>query len=134
MLKYEEKYAYINNQGYILEISEIPLDLPIITRYSTVEIIAGKRLNIDDLEKLDIVIQIMETAKSKEISNLITGIDISNKKNFILSLPSVLKTIEFGDETNINIKILNIIEVLKITEGQEGTIFIKNRIYFRKKV
>ena len=45
-----------------------------------------------------------------------------------------MKTIEFGEGNDINIKILRIIEALKSTEGQEGTIFIKNKMYFREKI
>ena len=134
MLKYEEKYAYINNQGYILEISDIALELPILTGYSSENIIPGNRLDVEDLEKLDTIIEIIETAKTHEISNIITEIDITNENNFILSIPSQMKTIEFGDGSNINVKILTIIEVMKKTEGQEGTIFISNRVYFREKV
>jgi len=134
MLKYEEKFVYINNQGYILEISDTPQELPQITGYTSVEIEAGKRLATKDLKKLDTVIQIMEIAKTHEIASLITNIDITEEKNFILSLPSQLKTVELGDDTNINIKILKIIEVLKKTEGQEGIIFMKNRVYFQEKI
>lgn len=134
MLKYEKKYAYINNQGYILEISDIALELPILTGYSSENIIPGNRLDVEDLEKLDTIIEIIETAKTHEISNIITEIDITKTNNFIISIPSQMKTIEFGDGSNINVKILTIIEVMKKTEGQEGTIFIGNRVYFREKV
>ena len=134
MIRHEDKYAYINNQGYILEISNIALELPILTGYSSKNIIAGSRLDVEDLEKLDTVIEIIESAKTRNIANLITEIDITNENNFILSMPSQKKTIEFGDGSNINVKILTIIEVMKKTEGQEGTIFISNRVYFREKV
>lgn len=134
MLKQEEKFAYINNQGYILEIAEIPLELPQITGYISTEIEPGKRLETKDLKKLDTVIKIMETAKAHDIAKLITNIDITEDKNFILSMPSQLKTIELGDDKDINIKILKIVEVLKKTEGQEGIIFMKNRVYFQEKV
>ena len=134
MIRHEDKYAYINNQGYILEISNIALELPILTGYSSKNIIAGSRLDVEDLEKLDTVIEIIESAKTRNIANLITEIDITNENNFILSMPSQKKTIEFGDGSNINVKILTIIEVMSKTEGQEGTIFISNRVYFREKV
>lgn len=134
MLMHEEKFVYINNQGYILEIAETPLELPQITGYTTVEIEAGKRLETKDLKKLDMVIQIMETAKVHNIANLITSIDITEDKNFILTMPSQLKIVNLGDNTDINIKILKLVEVLKKTEGQEGIIFMKNRVYFQEKI
>ena len=134
MIKYQEKYAYINNQGYILELSSIALELPVITGYTSQNIVAGNRLEVEDLKKLDIVIEIMKTAEMHGIADSITEINIENSSNFILSIPSKKKTVEFGDGSNINVKILTIIEVMKKTEGQEGTIFIGNRVYFREKV
>lgn len=134
MLRTEEKYAYINNQGYILEISDVALNLPIITGYSSQNITPGGRLEVKDLKKLDTLIEIQSIAKTQNISDLITEINITNDKNFILSIPSQKKTVEFGEGTDINVKILKLIEVLKKTEGQEGTIFMKNRVYFSEKV
>ena len=40
----EEQFAYINNQGYILEISSEKIEKPIILGYSTENIEPGKRL------------------------------------------------------------------------------------------
>ena len=47
--------AYINNQGYILEISKEKLNVPIITGQKTTleEIKPGNRLQEEDLHKLD---------------------------------------------------------------------------------
>jgi len=138
MLAYQEKFAYINNQGYILEVSENPLLVPIIKGYETEEIIAGSRLKVKDLEKLDIIIQITEAAKSKGIKELITIIDISNKNNFILEISSERKTIQFGNDSNINEKILWIIDILAKTKDTEGEIVLNDsdikKAYFRQKV
>lgn len=112
MLQLENSYAYINNQGYILEISENPLQLPIIKGYSSTNLCAGNRMNVEDLEKLEIVIQIMEAAKSNNIKDLIESIDISNANNFILEIPSEGKTVQFGDAFNINVKILWIVDLI----------------------
>lgn len=138
MLRNEDKYAYINNQGYILEISEVALNLPIITGYSSQNITPGERLEVKDLKKLDTLIEIQSIAKTQNISDLITEINIENDRNFVLSIPSHKKTVEFGEGTDINIKILRLIEILERTEGQEGTIFMKNvmknRAYFSEKI
>lgn len=112
MLQLENSYAYINNQGYILEISKNPLQLPIIKGYSSTNLSAGNRMNVEDLEKLEIVIQIMEAAKSNNIKDLIESIDISNANNFILEIPSEGKTVQFGDASNINVKILWIVDLI----------------------
>ena len=138
MLYCEKGYAYINNQGYILEVSDVALNLPVIKGYSTKDINAGNRLEKQDLEKLDIVIQIMDTANSKQIKEIITEIDITDKNNFILSIPSEKKTVQFGDESNINVKILWIIDIISRTKDVEGEIIVKSpdikKAYFREKV
>ncbi len=134
MIKQGEKYAYIDNQGFILEIAETPIVAPIITGIESKNITEGSRLEVRDLKRLDTLIEICESAKSQNIGDLITEVNIDNEKNFILMIPSQAKTVEFGDGTDINIKILKLIEVLKKTEGQEGTIFMRNRVYFSEKV
>ena len=90
------------------------------------------------MEKLDIVNQIIETATSNEINNMITTIDITNKNNFVLEIPSENKTVEFGDCTNINIKILWIIDLINREKGIPGSIIVNvpniRKVYFREKV
>ena len=50
MLEYGNSYVYINNQGYILEISPIKLDTPILKGYVTPleEVRPGNRLNKEE--------------------------------------------------------------------------------------
>ena len=138
MIELDNGYAYMNNQGYILEISAIKLEIPIIKGISTeVEnIIPGNRLNVDDLKNLDIVIQIMKTAGDRNIANLITNIDVSDNSNYILNLESEKKTVYFGDSSSINDKILWIEYEITNNKGVEGTLFIGNidKPYFRSKV
>lgn len=138
MLQRETDYAYINNQGYILEISQTPLQLPIIKGYSTTELTPGSRMNIEDLQNLDLIIQIMETAKSNGIKDIITTIDISDESNFILEIPSEGKTVQFGDGSNINMKILWIVDLITREKGIEGEIILNvpniKKVHFREKV
>lgn len=138
MLQRENDYAYINNQGYILEISNTKLELPIIKGYSTTEFVIGNRIDISDLEKLDIIIEIMEVAKSKGIKNIITAINISDGNNFILEIPTEGKTVQFGDETNINVKVLWIVDLITREKGIAGEIVLNvtdiKKVYFREKV
>ena len=71
-------YAYINNQGYILEISQEKLDLPVIQGAKTSEekIVPGNRLDKEDLEKLETAITITKIWKNNEIEQKITSISI----------------------------------------------------------
>ena len=138
MLQRENDYVYINNQGYILEISQTPLDLPIIRGNKTQELTPGGRLEVDDLKKLDTVIQIMEAAKSNGINEIITTIDISDGNNFILEIPSENKTVQFGDGKDINVKILWIVALVEKEKGIAGEIVLNvpdiKKVYFREKV
>lgn len=123
-------YAYINNQGYILEISEQKLALPVIQGISTKqeEIVEGNRLDVQDLDKLETVIQIVSICKSYEIDNKITTIDITNKNNFIINMETEKKTIYLGDETNLSNKMLYVPAILEESAGKEGIIYLNGDI------
>ena len=138
ILQKENQFVYINNQGYILEISNNALQVPVIRGYLTQDLTPGKRLDVKDLKKLDTVIQIIEIAKSNGIKDIITGIDITDEKNFILDIPSEGKSVQFGDDSNINIKILWIVDLINREKGIEGEIIVNvpdiKKVYFREKV
>lgn len=138
MLQGENDYAYINNQGYLLEASKEQLQVPIIKGFLGDNLKIGNRLNNIDLKKLDTLIQIMETAKSNGIKDKITTIDISDENNFIIEIPSEGKTVHFGDKTNINMKILWIVDLIEREKGIEGEIILNvsdiKKVYFREKV
>lgn len=127
MLKFENTYVYINNQGYMLEISEAPLEVPVITGFSTSneEIKVGNRLNIDDLNKLDDVIKIIEASKNSPLANIITEIDITNSFNYILTIASEGKTIQFGDLSNVNIKLQMAGKVINFEKDKKGEIYFQ---------
>lgn len=140
MLEYANSYVYINNQGYILEISEQKLECPIIMGYTTSEdnMKPGNRLAEQDLEKLSTVLKIVETANGNEIGNLITRINIQDKQNYTLILEGEKKTVYLGDASNLSNRIPHLKVVLKEEQGVEGEVFIngdlnKQKVYFRKK-
>ena len=68
-IEFMNGYAYINNQGYILEISQEKLDFPVIQGAKTSEekIVPGNRLDKEDLEKLETAITITKIWKNNEI-------------------------------------------------------------------
>lgn len=143
MITLGNAYVYINNQGYILEITSKKLEVPLLIGYNTTaeEIVEGNRLNETDLEKLNDILKIMEVASSSnsDISSLITQIDISDRNNYILSMPKEKKTIYLGDTTNLSTKILWIDKFLDEEKKNEGTIYLNvnlntERPYFREKV
>ena len=135
-------YAYINNQGYIVEIAEQKLDLPVIMGISTPQeqIVAGNRLNDEDLEKLETVIQIMNICKSYELDKKVSSIDITNKSDYIMYMEEEKKTIHLGSDSNLTNKMLYVPAILKENQGKEGTIYLNGNIngdfkpIFREKV
>lgn len=119
-------YAYINNQGYILQISEEKQDLPTIQGISTPDeqIVEGNRLNSEDLEKLEVIIQIMNICKNYELDSKITNIDISTKDEYTLYLEEEKKTIYLGDKSNLSNKMLYVQVIIEENRGKEGAIFV----------
>ncbi|MBQ2835356.1 MAG: FtsQ-type POTRA domain-containing protein [Clostridia bacterium] len=138
ILKFANAYVYINNQGYMLEMSENPLELPMITGFETPaeEINEGNRLAVGDLKKLEDVIKIMEAAKNISMDKLITAIDITDWANYKLTISSEGKTVQFGDCSNANIKLLKVQAVIEKEKGIEGEIYFQDleKTVFREKV
>ena len=133
-------YMLINNQGYMLEITDEENNLPIITGLQTTdeEIQEGNRLCVEDLEKLEDVLKISESAKTNELYSLITEIDISEKDNYKLVIPSEKKIIHLGDTSKLPVKMGYIISIME-KEKDEGEILVNTDLenegaIFRKKV
>lgn len=123
-------YAYINNQGYILETSEQKMEIPLIQGITTEleQIVAGNRLKTEDLSKLEVVIQIMNISKNYEIDNKISIIDITDKNNYIIYMEEEKKEIHLGDESNLRNKLLYIPAILLENQGKEGIIYLNGDI------
>lgn len=141
MISFANAYAYINNQGYFLQISKDKLELPILTGFLTKEeeIQEGNRLCVEDLQRLDDVLQIMKSATSNEIASLVTKINIANKQNYILELKDEKKTVQMGDTSNLSTKMLYIKSILEQNKKIEGEILVNTDLnnkgaIFRKKV
>lgn len=135
-------YAYINNQGYILEISEQKLDLPVIKGISTPQeqIVEGNRLNDVDLEKLETVIQIMNICKSYDLDKKVSSIDITDSNDYIMEMDEEKKVVHLGNNSNLSNKMLYVPAILTENQGKEGTIYLNGDINgdfkprFREKV
>lgn len=134
MLEYGNGYVYLSNQGYMLEISSIKKDIPTIlgTTTSKENYKPGNRLSKDDLEKLGTVIKIMAVAKTHNIENLITTIDISNSDNYTLRLEQEKKTVYLGDCSYLETRMSSLMSILENEKDIEGEIFINMNINTRK--
>lgn len=126
MLEYGNSYIYINNQGYILEISTNKITAPILTGYITPleQIKPGNRLSKEDLERLKTVLNIMEVAKTNNIADLITKIDIHSKKNYKLTIESEDKIVYLGSCSDLSTQMLYVKEMLEREAGIEGEFFV----------
>lgn len=144
MLQFADSYVYINNQGYMLEISNEKLELPVLVGFTTdlSNIKAGNRINVDDLKKMNTVIKIYDSAKLNEINDLITKIDISNTKNYSIELASKGKTVYLGDCLNysdLKTRMLYLKSILEKSEGKSGEIYLdidlnSEKIRFKEKI
>ncbi len=143
IIQFANAYAYINNQGYILEISDKKQELPLITGIQTEQenIQEGKRLCTEDLKKLGDVLKIVEASISNDIYDLITKIDVTNQNDYILTLQKKKKVVYLGDTSNLSTKMLWILTFNELEGNTEGEIILNmnlndenNKPYFRKKV
>lgn len=141
MIPFANSYIYINNQGYMLEITSQKAEMTAIVGISTPEeeLHEGQRLISEDLVKLGEVLQIMESANANELVDLITKIDISNRQDYILTLEKEKKAIHLGDVSNLSTKMAYVKKILNDEKGVEGEILVNTDLtnkgaVFREKV
>ena len=136
------KYAYIDNQGYVLEISDTQNDLICIKGVQTEEsqILPRNRLIETDLKKLEGILEINSSADKNELVSKILTIDVSDDKNYIFNLVEEGKVVHFGNCTNINEKIVYIMAIVEAEKGKTGNIYVNGNYnegfkpYFRESV
>lgn len=129
-------YIYLDDQGYVLEITNEPEQLPEIVGLTTnyENLAPGDRLSDEDLEKLNVVVGIIETFKSNDIKENITSISVENKNDYCIIMKDEMKKIHLGNANNINDRILMLKEILTKEKGKTGEVFIEdlNKVYFRE--
>ena len=140
-LQLANSYVYIDRQGYVLSIlsesPKVPIILGLKTDLSNIK--ENDRLNDEDLNKMNTVINIMETAKNNDLSNLITKIDISDKSNYTIYLDGEGKIAYLGDGSDLNTRFLYIKSILKEQQGKAGEIFVNvdlnsEYVFFRENI
>lgn len=134
------KYAYINNQGYILEIGEDSKQKTILQGISTPEdqVTVGNRLNEEDLKKLEDVLKILKVAKEYNLDTKVTSIDISDQNEYSIYLEEEKKKVHLGNNEHLSNKMLYVESVIQEEKGKPGEIFVnvktdsKYQGYFRE--
>ena len=126
MIEYNGSYIYMNNQGYFLEISNNPIEVPIIEGISTSEeeLQVGNRLCMQDLKKMETVLKIASYAASYNLLDKITTINIENKNNYIIEMAEEEKTVYLGDASNLNERMIKLPIILEKEKGNKGDIMI----------
>lgn len=130
-------YLYLNNQGYFLELSETKPEVPILKGYTTKieNLVPGNRLEQEDLEKMEMVIRIMDSASNNEVQTFITAIDIQDKNNYTIYLDGEQKIAYIGDASNLNDKMWVLKKILEQEAGKKGQIFLnEEQPFFREDV
>ena len=127
IVNYSENYIYLDSQGYILEISNEKIEVPELIGIKTKQesLIPGNRLQEEDLEKINNILKLMETATNNEINSKISSIDFTDDNDYILKINDEGKIVHFGDLSNINDKILMLKEVLIKEAGNSRRDFCK---------
>lgn len=134
------KYAYINNQGYILEIGEDSKQKTILQGISTPEdqVTVENRLNEEDLKKLEDVLKILKVAKEYNLDTKVTSIDISDQNEYSIYLEEEKKKVHLGNNEHLSNKMLYVESVIQEEKGKPGEIFVnvktdsKYQGYFRE--
>ena len=142
MLECAGNYIYIDSQGYLLQLTEVALDAPILTGFEAngEQLLKIKRLDGKDLSKLGDVLKIAETSKSYSLYEYINKIDVTDSKDYIIYMEELGKLVYMGNSSDLNNKMLHLREILKKTEGKSGSIFLNGNLndgfkpYFRENV
>ncbi len=126
LLEYAGSYIYVDKQGYLLEISTEKMELPILQGAATdnSKFVVGKRLDREDLEKLEITYKIIEIAKANDIYKDISRIDIENIDNIKLIFEQTNKVAYIGDNSNLLDKIIMIKKIIEQEGTNAGEIFV----------
>lgn len=128
----DERYAYIDKNGYILEISKDKVDVPEILGIIKEEnnISAGSKLDETSTDRIKDAIQIQNALDKNEIHQFDT-INISNRFDYILTFEKEVKKVYVGDLSNLDTKVLYMKYILEEQEGVPGSIYLnQSKIYF----
>lgn len=131
-------YIYIDEQGYILEYAVDKLELPTIIGMDITQddVTTKYRLDEEDLNKMENILQIREQCKNIDIADKITQIQV--KDEYIISLENEGITINLGNATNLKNRMYNVNAILKQEAGKRGTIYANGNLnegflaYFRE--
>ena len=121
-------YIYIDEQGHILNNSTNKLEIPTIIGMEITEndIQTQYRIEKNDLDKMETILQIREELRKIEIAEKITKIQVNGE--YIISLENDGIIINLGDATNLKNRMYYVKAILKQEEGNRGTIYVNGNL------
>ena len=139
VIKIDSGFVHFDVHGNIIDISENSGNLPIAVGFSTdlSNPKTGNKLQNEDVEKLNLVYKIIEIAKSKNINQFISDIDVSDSNNCKIILITEGKIAYVGDCSQLDIRMDYLKAIMEQETGNSGSIFINmdlntGRAYFRE--
>lgn len=95
------------------------------------------RLNQKDLERIEVVNNILATLKSNDIENKVSAVDVTDKKEIVLQLQDDQKTVYIGDGSDLTTRCLYLKKVLENEAGHSGIIYVNGDldnkyVYFKE--
>lgn len=139
-LKTGDQYIYIDNQGYILETSKKIENILVITGCETTDFTPGNRINQNDLDRLNDVVDIIQETENAGIKDIITSMDIQDDKDYKIYFDNNGKMAHIGDTKSLNDKITYVKKILELENNYQGEIFVNVDLnngeypYFRERV
>ena len=139
-LKSDSQYIYIDEQGYILEVTSDAKDLTTIVGYQTTDFTIGNKIEENDIEKINNIPQIIQELEKNNLLNELTSIDIKDKNDYIVNFENLHKLAHLGNMTSLNEKMNFVKEIMSKEQDYEGEVFVNVDLnngeypYFREKV
>ena len=106
--------------------------------------VTGDGIVLEQIEKqvnkLEDVIKILDSANENGLDGKVTSIDISNKNEYSIYIEEENKKVHLGDSTNLSNKMLYVMAIIEAEKGKQGDIFVNGDLnnkfqpYFREKV
>lgn len=125
-IEYGNGYVIIGSQGYIIEVAEEKKSLPLLIGMTTKEenYKENNRLEEQDLNKLNLILKIMNAASISGIETLISSIDVSEINNVKINLETEGKIAYLGDCSNLSHRMQWIKTILENRQRIDGEIIV----------
>ena len=122
-IKYEDKYAYFDGDGIVLEISDEKLDdVPCIEGLTSDSVEQGKKLSVGDDSFFQEILTMTQLIFKNDIQ--IDKITYDSKQNLILHKDGI--KIKIGNADNLESKFMNLESILSTLKGKKGTLDMSN--------